>query len=69
MDDNSELKQNDVIYAIDDNRITTMNSLISLLAKYKIGDTVKLQVARPSMRGSKVYTYEVRLIESLPSNT
>ena len=69
VDDNSELKQNDVIYAIDDNRITTMNSLISLLAKYKIGDTVKLQVARPSMRGSKVYTYEVRLIESLPSNT
>ena len=67
VEEGSSLKLNDIIYSIDDHQITTQNSLLAVLSNYKVGDTVELSVARTSGRTQKLYTYSVKLVESVPS--
>ena len=61
------IQVNDMIYSIDGNQITTHSSLVAVLSGYKVGDEVELKVARTSGRTSKLYTYTVKLIESVPA--
>jgi len=64
VEDGSPLKVNDMIYSIDDQPITTKNSLLAVLSDYEVGDTVELTVARTSGRTQKLYAYTVELVES-----
>ncbi len=57
---------NDMIYSVDGNQITTHSSLLAVLSGYEVGDEIELKVARTSGRNSKLYTYTVKLVESIP---
>ena len=45
--DGSGIQPGDILYTLDDQKITTSN-LKAVLAKYSVGDTVKLEVLRPT---------------------
>ena len=66
--DNYDIRFNDIVYSIDGTRISTVNGLISTLSDYKVGDKVKVQIARTVGRDVKVYEYEITLVESVPGN-
>ena len=65
-DPGSGVQANDMIYSIDGNQITTHSSLVAVLSAYEVGDEIELKVARTSGRNSKLYTYTVKLTESIP---
>ncbi len=66
LSDDYDIEYNDIVYSIDDVRVSDMNSMISLLSKYKAGDTVLLKVARTVGREVRLYSYEVTLMASEP---
>jgi serine protease Do len=45
--DGSGIQPGDILYTLDDQKLTTQN-LKAVLAKYSVGDTVKLEVLRPT---------------------
>ncbi len=61
--DSGNIKFNDVIYSIDDVKVSTLNEITSLLVDYKVGDTVSLKVARTVGRDTRLFTYDVTLVE------
>ena len=61
-----DIRYNDIVYSINDTRVSGINGLISILSGYKVGDTVSLQVARTVGREVKLFDYEVTLTESVP---
>ena len=61
-----EVKLNDIVYSIDDIRVSSLNDLINLLTNYDIGDKITLKVARTVGRDVKLFTYEVTLVEATP---
>lgn len=65
----NDIRFNDIVYSINDRRISNLNGLISILNDYNVGDTVTLQVARTVGREVKLITYEVELVEWTPSAT
>lgn len=65
-DPESGVQVNDMIYSIDEKQITTHSSLVAALSAYEVGEEIELKVARTSGRNSKLYTYTVKLIESIP---
>ncbi len=62
-----KVKFNDIIYSIDDVRISSLNELINLLTNYKVGDAVSLTVARTVGRDVKLFTYDITLGEANPA--
>ena len=66
--ENKELgiKYNDIVYSVDDERVSNYNGLISILSDHSVGDKVVLKVARTVGRDVKLYEYEVTLVESVP---
>ena len=61
-----DIRFNDIVYSINDKRVSGINGLISILSSYEAGETVTLQIARTVGREAKLYTYEVTLVESQP---
>lgn len=64
MSECGSLKINDIIYSINDVRVADMNGLLNILSGYEIGDKVTLQVARTEGRTTKLYSYEINLVEA-----
>ena len=65
--DEYDIRYNDIVYSINDKRVSGLNGLISILSGYEAGETVTLQIARTVGREARLYTYEVTLVESVPS--
>lgn len=63
-----DIRFNDIVYSINDRRISGLNGLISILSDYEVGETVTLQVARTVGREVKLFEYEVTLVESVSSS-
>lgn len=58
------LKINDIVYSVNYERVADMNGLLNILSGYEVGDKVILQVARTEGRTTKLYSYEIVLVES-----
>ena len=63
-----DIRFNDIVYSINERRISGLNGLISILSDYKVGEKVTLQVARTVGREVKLFDYEVTLVESISSS-
>ena len=61
-----DIRYNDILYSINETRVSSTNGLISILSGYEVGDTVVLQIARTVGRDVKLFNYEVTLVESVP---
>jgi len=53
------IRKGDVVTAVDGARIASADELIAIIRSHDVGDSVKLRV----LRGEKVLTFKVRLIE------
>lgn len=63
-----EIKFNDVLYSINDTKVSSSNGLISILSGCKAGETVTVQVARLVGRETKLFSYDITLVEYIPQS-
>ena len=61
---NKDIKQYDMIVAVNDKTMTSTDVMTSILADSKPGDTIKLTIARIENSDIKIFEIECKLIES-----
>lgn len=61
---NTAAKKGDLIVGVNDQEVTDYATLRSALAKYKVGDTVTLNLLRSTNRKVESYSVTIKLIES-----
>ena len=61
---NKDIKQYDMIVAVNDKTMTSTDVMTSILADSKPGDTVKLTIARIENNDLKIFEIDCKLIES-----
>ena len=59
-----DVRIDDIVYSINNVRVSDLNGLISILSSYEVGDVVSVQVARTVGRETRLYTVDVKLVES-----